>query len=661
MALFNQSRGNVIKVAFLVIFVIIAFQLLNLQVFSGKYDLEAKRNALSAKVRYPDRGIIFDRHERAILNNTILYDLVVTPSEARQTDIAGLCQLLNIDSTEFKKRMLEARLKNGPYRPSVFEDLLPPDMHAQLEENIHRFPGFALEERPVRVYPYHAAAHILGYIGEADSNMIRRSNGYYRLGDYTGITGLEAYYERVLMGQRGVQYMLKDNHNRLVGSYENGLYDTLAIAGRNLHTYLDIELQQLAEKLISNKVGAIVALDPKTGGILAMTSAPYYDPNDLTGSNKPKNYGHLALDVARPLFNRSIRGQYPPGSTYKPLGALVALEEGLITPASDYDCHGAYFGCNRPVKCMEKWAGHATNLRQAIAWSCNAFFSDVLKHTIDNPKYHDPRKGLMQWKQYMTAFGLGHRIGVDLPSEDAGNIPDTSAYDKEYRRSWNSCTMTGGGLGIGQDKMTATPLQIANAICIVANKGFYYVPHFVRSVDGNTDADTALLNPYTRKHEVLTHISNELYEVVISGMQDVVDQGTARVAKIPGINICAKTGTAQNKTVLDGRVIELKDNSMFVCFAPRENPVIAIAVVIENGGTGATAAAPIASLMVEKYINDTLRTARLPEVDRIAQLNLMPAHLPRLQYKADSVRAIQWFNLTHDSAYIKKYVARRKS
>ncbi|WP_315820096.1 penicillin-binding transpeptidase domain-containing protein [Paraflavitalea speifideaquila] len=493
MALFNQSRSNILRVIFLGIFLIIVAQLLNLQVFSGKYQQLAMDNAVFPKVKYPDRGIIFDRKNRAILNNTIMYDLVVTPQEAKQTDVAGICDILGIDTAEYRQRMLDARFKNGPYRPSIFEDLLTPELHARLEESIWQFPGFALVERPVRTYPFNAAAQILGYIGEADSMIIKRSRGYYRMGDYTGISGLESYYESVLMGQRGVQHMIKDNRNRLVGSYENGQFDTAAIAGRNLHTYIDMELQQLAEKLIDHKLGAVVALDPKTGGILAMASGPTYDPNSLTGPNKQKNYSHLALDVASPLFNRAIKGQYPAGSAYKPLGALVALEEGLITPASGYDCHGAYFGCNRPVKCMEKWAGHATNLRQAIAWSCNSFFSEVLKKTIDNPQYHDARKGLTKWKEYMTAFGLGHRIGVDLPSEDGGNIPDTSQYDKEYRGSWNSCTMTGGGLGIGQDKMTITPLQMANAMCIVANKGFYYIPHFVKSLEAETVKDTALL------------------------------------------------------------------------------------------------------------------------------------------------------------------------
>ncbi|MFM7840233.1 MAG: penicillin-binding transpeptidase domain-containing protein, partial [Chitinophagaceae bacterium] len=435
------------------VFLIIILQLFNLQIWSGKYRELALNNAIFARVKYPDRGIIFDRKGRAILNNTILYDLVVTPSEVKKIDTAALCRLLEINEQEFRKRLLEARLKNGPFRPSIFEDLLPESLHARLDENLWKYPGFALVERPVRVYPYKAAAHIMGYIGEADSGIIRRSQNFYRLGDYVGRSGLEAYYERVLMGKRGLEYLIKDNKNRLVGRYENGKFDTLPVAGRNLRTYLDIDLQQLAERLLKGKVGAIVALDPKTGGILAMASGPNYDPNDLTGPEKQKNYSRLALDVASPLFNRAIKGQYPAGSTYKPLGALIALDEGVITPSSGISCFGAYSGCsNRVVKCTEKFAGHAANLQTAIAWSCNSFFSDVFRKTIDNRSIRNSRLGLSRWKEYMSAFGWGHRIGVDLTSEDGGNIPDTLQYDREYKRSWNSCTMV--TLGIGQDKMT---------------------------------------------------------------------------------------------------------------------------------------------------------------------------------------------------------------
>jgi penicillin-binding protein 2 len=355
----------------------------------------------------------------------------------------------------------------------------------------------------------------MGYIGEADSNIIKRSSGFYHMGDYVGRSGLEAYYERVLMGQRGVEFLLKDNKNRLVGNYEKGRYDTPAIRGRNLHTYIDIELQQLAEKLINGKLGAVVALDPKTGGILAMASGPNYNPNDLTGPNKQKNYSRMVLDVKAPLLNRAIQGFYPPGSTYKPLGALIGLDEGVITPASGIACTGAYYGCARPVKCTEHWLGHSANLRLSIAWSCNSFFSDVFRKTIDNPAYHSTRTGLVNWTNYMHAFGLGHRIGVDLPSEIGANVPDTTQYDKEYRRSWNSCTMV--TIGIGQDKLTVTPLQMANSMAIIANKGFYYIPHFVKNIENETEEDT-VMRKYRQKHEVLTHIPDDVYDVVQQGM-----------------------------------------------------------------------------------------------------------------------------------------------
>jgi penicillin-binding protein 2 len=656
MPVFNQSRSYIIRFIFIATFLVIIAQLFNLQVLSGKYKQLAMNNAVFAKRIYPPRGFIFDRKNKAILHNTLMYDLMVTPTEVRNIDTFYLCNLLQIDSAEFKKRIVDAIVRNGRYRPSVFEALLTPEKHARLEENIWRFSnGFYLQERPVRLYSFNAAAHIMGDVGEVDSAIIARSEGFYIPGDYVGRSGLESYYEKVLMGKRGVQFLIKDNKNRLQGSYENGIFDTAAIAGRSLRTYIDIELQQLAEKLMTNKVGSIVAIEPKTGGILSMVSAPNFNPNSLTGSEKQKNYSKLILDVSRPLLNRAIKGQYPAGSTYKPLGALIGLDEGVITPASGIVCTGAYYGCHRPVRCTEHWAGHAANLRLAIAHSCNSFFSNTFRLTIDNPQYHNPRRGLTKWTQYMYAFGYGHKLGVDLPSEDGGNIPDTTQYDKEYRGSWNSCTMV--TIGIGQDKLLVTPLQIANGISIVANKGYYYTPHFVKKIDDETDDDSLLLNKFRKKHEVLTHIPDPVYEVVIDGMQDVTEVGTAaQIPKIPGINICAKTGTAENKQYLDGKVLQLKDHSLFVCFAPREDPKIVVAVIVENGGFGSTWAGPMAYLMVEKYLNDTLRADRLKEVDRIAAANLMPSYLPRLQYKEDSIRAYYWFKLTKDSAYIKNYL-----
>jgi penicillin-binding protein 2 len=653
MPVFNQSRSNIIRLIFCGMFLVIFVQLFNLQVFSDKYKKMAQENALFPKRVYPSRGIIYDHNQRAILNNTILYDLMVTPSQVKNIDTAFFCQILEIDSAEFRSRILDAKIKNGTFRPSIFEDLLEPDLYAKLEENIWRFPGFNLQERPVRVYPFDAAAHIMGYVGEVDSNILRRSNYYYQLGDYVGRSGLEQFYEKQLMGKRGVEFWIKDNKNRLVGHQSDRALDTPAIAGRNLHTYLDIELQQLAEKLLSSKIGSVVAIEPKTGGILAMASGPDYDPNSLTGPDKQKNYALLALDVKAPLLNRAIKGLYPPGSTYKPLGALVGLDEGVITQASGYPCLGVYLACSHPIKCLENWPGHAANLRLAIAHSCNSFFSNTFRLTVDNRRIGNVRDGLETWKNYMNKFGLGHRIGVDLPSEDGGNIPDTASYDKEYHGSWNSCTMT--TLGIGQDKMLVTPLQMANAMCIVANKGYFYIPHFVQKVEGHS-VDDSVLDKYFVKHEVLTHISDGDYETVISGMQDVTEVGTARIARIDGINMCAKTGTAENYLTLEGKRTKLNNNSMFVCFAPRENPQIAVAVVIQNAGFGATWAGRIASLMVEKYLRDTLTAIRVKLATDIANTNLMPGYLVRLQFITDSVRAAVWAKQSGDSTRWKMYL-----
>ncbi len=652
MPVFNQSRSNIVRLIFAGMFLIIAAQLFHLQIVSKKYKQQAEENALFRKSVYPTRGIIYDRKGRAILNNTILYDLMVTPSQVKNIDTAYFCQLIGIDTAEFHRRIIEARIKNGPFRPTIFDDLLAPEIYARMEENIWKFPGFNLQERPVRVYPYYAAAHIMGYVGEVDSAILRRSNNYYQLGDYVGRTGLEQYYEKALMGQRGTEYWIKDNKNRLVDRYQDRTLDTPAVAGKNLHTYLDIELQQLAERLLYGKTGAVVAIDPSTGGILAMASGPSYDPNSLTGPDKQSNYAKLALDASGPLLNRAIKGQYPPGSTYKPLGALIGLDEGVITPASGIDCRGFYYGCGEVRKCDEKEPGHAANLRLAIAHSCNSFFYNTFRLEVDNPAFHNPRLGLMHWKEYLNGFGLGHRLGVDLPSEDGGNIPDTSAYDKDYHRSWNSCTMV--TIGIGQDKMQETPLQIANSMCVVANKGYYYTPHFVKNIEGGAEDDSTL-SRFHEKHLAVSHISNDDYDVVQSGMQGVTEIGTGKIARIPGIDMCAKTGTAENKKVVDGKVIKLRTHSLFACFAPRQNPKIALVVVVENGGYGKDAAAPIASLLVEKYLNDTIATDRLEIEDRMTNQNNMPGYLVRLQFKADSTRAADWARQSGDSTRWIKY------
>ena len=651
MPVFNQSRSYIIRLLFIVVFLVILAQLFNLQVISGKYEQLAQANAILKKTIYPARGIVFDRKGRSIVNNTLMYDLMVTPSEIKNVDTAYMCQLLQIDTAEFNRRIVTAIFKNGRFRASAFEDLLTPEKHARLEENMWRFgSGFYLQERPVRTYPYNSGSHFMGYIGEVDSSIIARSQGFYQPGDYVGRSGLESKYEKVLMGQRGVQIWIKDNKNRLVGRYQNGKLDQTAVAGKNIHTYVDAELQQLAERLLTNKIGAIVALEPKTGGVLAMASGPTFNPNDLTGPKFKKSFAKFNLDVSRPLLNRAIKGQYPAGSTYKPVGALIGLDEGVISAKSGIGCTGMYYGCNRPVHCTEKIPGHASTLRRAIAWSCNSFFCMAYRLTVDNPQYKNVKLGYEKWKEYVNAFGYGHPLGIDLPSEDKGNIPDTTVYNKVYRGSWNSCTNV--TLGIGQDMMTVTPLQIANVMSIIANKGYYYTPHLVQSIDGEKDGDS-LMAPYRVMHKVPIHIEDTLYNLVREGMHDVTVVGTAStIPKIPGIDICAKTGTAEN--FHNGE--KQKDHSIFACFAPKDNPKIAVAVIVENGGWGATWAGPMAYLMVEKYLTDSLRADRKIEADRIANANLLPEYLPRDQYKEDSIRAFRWFSITNDSSYIEKYL-----
>jgi penicillin-binding protein 2 len=636
MRAYNQSRSRIIQLIFIAVFVLIIGQLVNLQLF-GDFESMAFNNAVYKKVVYPSRGIIYDRKGKAILDNVAMFDLTVTPFQVKNLDTAMLCQIVGIDTAEFRKRLVTAILKNGRYRPSVFEGLVSPQLQAQLEENMYRFSGFDLTERPIRSYPFKAAAHILGYVGEVDSTIIKQSNFFYQMGDYAGRAGLEKTYEPILMGQRGIKYLIKDNKNRIQGSYEDGAFDTAAIAGRNLYSSIDIELQELAEKLLNGKFGSAVAINPRTGGILAMASAPGYDPNLLTGPERRKNFSRMFLDTAKPLLNRAIKGQYPPGSTFKPLGALVALDEGLITPRTGYPCGGAYYSCGRPVRCTHAGGGHAANLRLSIANSCNAYYTHVFREAVDNKAYPNAQAGYLKWKEYMNAFGLGVRLKVDLPSEDKGNIPDTSRYNKDFGgfAKWNSCNIL--TLGIGQDRMLATPLQLANSMCIIANKGYYYVPHFVDSVENEGVGDTAFLAKYRQKHVPLK-IHDTLYDAVILGMHDVTIYGTATRAKFPGVNVCAKTGTAENYTVINGKTVKQKNHSLFVAFAPMEDPKIAVAVVVENSGYGATWAGPIASLMMEKYLHDTIATDRLAELERVSKADLIPDAIKRWYRTRDSLR-----------------------
>ena len=641
MPAFNQSRKNVIVTVFTVMFLVIFAQLINLQLFSSELRLQADAQGTFRKVIYPDRGIVFDRHKNAILQNTTIYDLMVTPNKLRGTDTFSICKILGIDTAQFNKKIVELIIKNGGARTSVFEPLLSEDKMARLNESMFRFaPAFYLQERSVRSYPYDAAANVLGYTAEVDTNFLKKhlSEGYTS-GDYAGMTGIERSYEKVLMGERGIEYWKRDNKNRLTEKLEKGKYDTVPKAGQNLHTSIDIELQALGEKLMENKLGSVVAIDPKTGGILAMVSAPTYQPKYLSGSERRKHFSELFLNPALPLLNRTVSATYSPGSTFKTLQALVGLKEGVIDTKFSVTCNGAFYGCGsgRPMRCLD----YGTfNMQSAITLSDNTYFATVMQKVINNPKYPNIDSSLAVWNRYMYGFGLGHKLGVDVPSEKKGNIPTPAYFNKVFGPGkWNYCSFR--SVSIGQGEVDVTPIQVANEMAYIANKGWYYTPHVVDSIEGGDKF--GVLEPYRKKNKALD-IPDSIFEVVHEGMQGVIDRGTGGNAKVKGINICGKTGTVENYF----RGVKQQNHSFFCAFAPRENPKIAIMCVVENSGRfGGTYAAPIVGLMIEKYLNDSITDkARLAKVEQLSKLNLMPPRIFVELRRQDSMRH------SKDSAYL---------
>lgn len=641
MSVFNQSRKNVIMLFFAGIFLIVVLQLMNLQIFSSKYKIQAEDQGTFRKVIYPDRGIVYDRNGKSILQNTTIYDLMVIPGKIKGTDTLALCNILNIDTIEFRKRILNAIIKNKPYRPSVFEALLSNEKMAKLTENLYRFaPGYYLQERSVRDYPFDAGGNILGYLSEVDSNILKnpKYEGYV-LGDYIGKTGMEKTYEKVLMGQRGIELWKRDNKNRLTERIENGKFDTAAIAGQNMHTSLDIELQELGEKLMENKLGSIVAVDPRTGGILCMVSSPTFKPKLLTGAERKKHIAELLLNPARPLFNRTVQATYSPGSTFKTLQALIGLHEGVIKTDFTVSCGGAFYGCGggKPMRCLDVGT---FDLRNAIRISDNTYFATVMQRVINNPKYPDIDSSLSVWNRYMHAFGLGKKLGVDVPSEYNGLIPSPALYNKIYGQGhWNYCTFR--SVSIGQGEVNVTPVQVANEMAYIANKGWYKTPHLVDSIEGGDKY--GLLDAYKEKHSTID-IPDSVFEAVHDGMQWVVERGTGAAAKVDGITICGKTGTVENYF----RGAKQPNHAFFCGFAPRDNPKIAIMCVVENSGRfGGTYAAPIVGLMIEKYLKDSITDkARLARIEQLSNLNLIPARVYIEMKRQDSLMHAK------DSAYL---------
>lgn len=627
MSVSANPRQIVIRFIFIAVGMVVLTRLLFLQVFEDKYKIMANDIAIYRKVVYPPRGIVQDRKGKTMVYNQVVYDLMVTPNKVSdKLDTAQLCNALSITKEAFEKLLARARLMNGPLRQGVFIEELSPSQQAQFQENQYLFSGFELIERHIRAYSSPTAGIFLGYTGEVSPAMLSKQRySSYKQGDYTGMSGIESSYEEVLRGQRGVYYFERDNFNRPRESYKRGALDTQAIAGRSLQLHIDADLQSYAERLMVNKVGSVVAIDPSTGGILTMVSAPSYDPNLLRGRYRAKNYSALYQDVRHPLLNRATQAMYPPGSTMKPMTALVALDVGAISPAFGYPCGGGYYACGRRIGCTHSGGGHAANLRLALAHSCNAYFVHIFRLAVDNHRFDNVKIGVERWHDYCWNFGFGHPTGVDIPYEGKGVLPDTNLYNKMYRGSWNSCTML--FVGMGQGEIALTPTQLANAMCLIANHGYYYTPHFVRAIDNNPN--DSLLSPFKKKHQA-TNIPDSVFNIVALGMQDVVDHGTGRVAQLPGIEICAKTGTVENKAVVAGEAKKMKDHSVFVAFAPRVNPKIAIAVVVENAGFGATWAGPVASLLIEKYLTDSIATKRKHLEEKLLKANLINPYIDEI-------------------------------
>ena len=634
MSVAANPRQYIISFIFIGVASVILVRLFFLQNFESKYKILANDIAIYKKVVYPPRGAILDRKGKVMLSNTAVYDLMITPRNVPKTlDTAQFCAALDIDKSTYEKILGRVLVRNIDVRQSTFMEQLSPEQTARYQENAYMFTGFELVERNIREYENASAGIVLGYIGEVSPEMLKRPRySSYRQGDYTGFSGLELQYEEALRGQRGVHYLERDKFNRPRDPYMGGSLDSQEISGKQLDLYLDADLQAYAEKLMTNKIGSVVAIDPQTGGILTMVSSPTYDPNLLRGRERAKNYAALYREATRPLFNRATQATYQPGSTIKPMTGLVALSVGAITPSYGYGCRGAYYACKRPIECEHDEAGHAANFRLALAHSCNSYFCHIFRLTVDYQDFNSVKEGLQKWHDYFSSFGYGHQTGIDIPFEGSGRVPDSAYYNDRYHFSWNSCTIV--FVGMGQGELSLTPLQMANGMCIIANKGYYYTPHFVKAIGKNSK--DSLLKKYNEKHIVL-NIPDSTFNTVQDAMQDVVESGTGAGAKIDGITVCAKTGTAENKAIVNGEVIKMENHSMFVAFAPRENPKIAIAVVIENAGYGATWAGPIASLLMEKYLKDSVSVKRKAVEDKMINAHLINKYV----YTIDSVLRVR--------------------
>lgn len=585
-----DNRKYILSGIILFVLIVYAIQLFNLQVNNDDYKTMADSNAFYKKTTYPARGLMYDRNGKLLVYNKPSYDITFVPREIKGVDTLELCNTLNITIDEFNERM--ERVKNrtlnpgySPYTEQVFFTQLSTEEFAVFQEKMFLFPGFYVRKRSIRQYNYSAAGVLLGDIGEVSQKKID-ADPYYQRGDYIGTQGIEASYEEELRGSKGTEVLLRDAHGRIQGHYRGGEMDTAAIRGKDLTLSIDIELQQLGERLMENKIGSIVAIEPETGEILCMVSAPSYDPALLTGRQRGENHRALSNDKRKPLLNRAIMGTYPPGSTFKTSQAATFMQEGIIDTETSFPCHGGFVMNRFRLGCHAHAAPIA--LKPAIATSCNAYFCWGLHRMFGSSKYSSTKEAMNVWRDYMVSMGFGYKLGVDLPGEVRGMIPNAEFYTRHYGNYWKAVTVI--SIAIGQGEVTLTPLQIANLGATIANRGTFITPHIVKAVEGG-ELDSIYTTPRS------TMVSAEVYEHIVEGMRLAVTDGTCRGANLPGIEVCGKTGTAQNKG---------KDHSAFMGFAPMHNPKIAIAVYVENGGFGATYGVPIGALMMEQYLNGSL-------------------------------------------------------
>lgn len=574
------SRKQTVIAIFLATGIIFLGRLFYLQIIDDSYELSANNNVLRYVTQYPARGLIYDRNGKLLVYNEAVYDLMVLPRQVKDIDTLEFCRLLEITPEGFVQRMKKAR-DYSRYKPSLFEKQISKETYGYLEEKMYRFPGFFVQPRTLRKYPEPMGAHLLGYVGEVNQSIIDK-DPYYKSGDYIGISGIEKSYEEDLRGKKGIKIRMVDVHNREVGSFQNGLYDTLAVMGKDLYLTIDAELQQYGELLMQGKMGSVVAIEPSSGEILAFLSSPTYDPNLLVGRVRGKNFSELSKDPVKPLLNRAMMGQYPPGSTFKMVNDLVGMQEGVLNTHTHYTCQGPG---SSPIRCTHHHQS-PLDVYVAIQQSCNPFHWQVYRSILNNPRRKNVKENYTAWRNHIMSMGFGHKLGTDMQFELSGNIPSAEKFDAIYGKGrWNAMTVR--SLSIGQGEILVTPLQLANSAAVMANRGYYIVPHVVKSMGTDKPGENKF-------NKVTSTIDPAYFEIAVEGMRQVATMGTAKWYQIEDITMCGKTGTAENP--------HGEDHSLFMAFAPADNPVIAIAVIVENSGFGSTWALPVASLMIEKYI-----------------------------------------------------------